>query len=154
MSVFRRLLCGLFVGAFFGGANAAERPNFVFFLVDDLGWADVACNQPETFYETPNIDALAKSGMRFTNAYAACSVCSPTRASILTGRHPVRVNITDWIPGQKAPPNKRFLQVEDLDHLPLEEVTFAEAFRDHGYATFFAGKWHLGGEGFYPTDQG
>ena len=73
-----------------GNAGAAEaeaerRPNFLFFLVDDLGWADVGCNRPETFHETPNIDALAASGMRFTNGYAACPVCSPTRASIVTG---------------------------------------------------------------------
>ncbi|MCB1233857.1 MAG: sulfatase [Verrucomicrobiae bacterium] len=141
-------------GAAEAEAEAERRPNFLFFLVDDLGWADVGCNRPETFHETPNIDALAASGMRFTNGYAACPVCSPTRASIMTGRHPVRVDITDWIPGQNAGTKHRFLQVEDRDHLPLEEVTIAEALREAGYATFFAGKWHLGGAGFYPTEQG
>jgi len=75
--------------------------NFVFVLIDDLGWADLSC-YGSTFDETPHLDALAASGMRLTNAYAACPVCSPTRASIMTGRHPVRVDITDWIPGQNA----------------------------------------------------
>ena len=138
------------------GALAAERPNFVFFLVDDLGWADVGCNG-STFYETPNIDALAASGMRFTQGYAACPVCSPTRASILTGRHPVRVDITDWIPGRRlaADADVRFAHVEDRDNLALQETTIAESLRDQAnYQTFFLGKWHLGGEGYWPTDQG
>ncbi len=80
-------------------AEQETPPNFVFILVDDLGWADVKCNYPESFYETPNIDKLAENGIRFTNAYAANPVCSPTRAAILTGKHPNRVEITDWIPG-------------------------------------------------------
>lgn len=137
---------------------AAEqtRPmNFVFFLVDDLGWADVGCFG-STFYETPNIDALRASGMKFTQGYAACPVCSPTRASIMTGRHPVRVDITDWIPGQKVGRNQgaKFQHIEDRDNLALEEVTLAEALKAQGYQTFFAGKWHLGAEGHLPTDQG
>ena len=136
-------------------AEDASKPNFVFFLVDDLGWADVGCFGSE-FHETPNIDALCESGMKFTNGYAACPVCSPTRASIMTGRHPVRVDITDWIPGQNAGrnANARFQHVEDRDNLALEEVTIAEELKRNGYATFFAGKWHLGGEGHWPTDQG
>jgi len=133
--------------------DAAEKPNFVFFLVDDLGWADVGCFG-STFYETPNIDALAASGMKFTQGYAACPVCSPTRASIMTGRHPVRVDITDWIPGGSAGRGAKFQQVRDRDNLALEEVTIAEALRQHGYRTFFAGKWHLGAKGHWPTDQG
>ncbi|PQO42679.1 DUF4976 domain-containing protein [Blastopirellula marina] len=135
-------------------ANAAEatkQPNFVFFLVDDLGWADLSC-YGSTFHESPHIDALAASGIQFNQAYAACPVCSPTRASILTGRHPVRVDITDWIPGNRG--TGKFLQVEDRDDLALEEVTFAEVLKGAGYQTFFAGKWHLGDEGHYPTDQG
>ena len=132
-------------------AANANSPNFVFFLVDDLGWADVGCNGSK-FHDTPHIDGLAASGIRFTQGYAAASVCSPTRASIMTGRHPVRVGITDWIPGRSS--TGRFGHVEDRDNLALEEVTIAEALRKHGYATFFAGKWHLGGEGFYPEDQG
>ena len=129
--------------------------NFVFFLVDDLGWADIGCFGSQ-FYETPNIDALADSGMRFTNAYAACPVCSPTRASIMTGRHPVRVDITDWIPGFQTNryPGAKFKHINDRDNLALEEVTIAEALKQHGYQTFFAGKWHLGDEGHWPTDQG
>lgn len=139
------------------GVAAAEAPprNFVFFLVDDLGWADVGAFGSR-FYETPNIDALAATGMKFTQAYAACPVCSPTRASIMTGRHPVRVDITDWIPGMQAgkAQNPRLLHVNDRDHLDLSEVTIAEVLKEHGYQTFFAGKWHLGDAGHLPTDQG
>ena len=131
----------------------AKPTHFLFFLVDDLGWADIGCFG-STFHETPNIDALADSGMRFTQAYAAGSVCSPTRASILTGRHPVRLNITDWIPGQPNRNTNPLLHPEDLHELPLEEVTIAEIFQAHDYETFFAGKWHLGKEGHWPTDQG
>jgi arylsulfatase A-like enzyme len=136
-------------------AAEAAKPNFVFFLVDDLGWADVGCFG-STFYETPNIDRLAAGGMKFTQGYAACPVCSPTRASILTGRHPVRVNITDWIPGMNASRAKlaKFEHVEDRDNLALEEVTIAEVLRQHDYQTYFAGKWHLGDEGHWPEDQG
>lgn len=135
--------------------QAIEKPNFVFFLVDDMGWSDLGCFG-STFHETPHVDALARSGMKFTNGYAACPVCSPTRASIMTGRHPVRVNITDWIPGMSADRayNPRFQQIEDRDNLALKEVTIAEALKDNGYSTFFAGKWHLGDVGHLPTDQG
>ena len=131
----------------------AARPNFVFFLVDDLGYMDVSCNGSK-FHETPNIDRLASSGMRFTNGYAACPVCSPTRASIVTGRHPVRVNITDWIPGRRAPKNSPLVPPDDRGNLALNERTIAEVLKQHGYRTFFAGKWHLGGKGHLPTDQG
>ena len=131
----------------------AKQTNFLFFLVDDMGWADIGANGSK-FHETPNIDRLAKSGMRFTQGYAAGSVCSPTRASIMTGRHPVRVNITDWIPGQSNRKTNPLLHPDDLSHLPLAEVTIAEALKEHGYQTFFAGKWHLGNEGQWPTDQG
>lgn len=129
-----------------------QRPNFVVILVDDLGWRDLGC-YGSTFYETPHLDAFAKTGMRFTDAYSACPVCSPSRAAIMTGKHPVRVNITDWIPGERS--NGRTLQTpEDLSALPLAEVTIAEMLREAGYATGYFGKWHLGGEGFLPTDQG
>lgn len=148
-------LFGTFANRAEADDKAGEKPNFVFFLVDDLGWADVGCFG-SSFYKTPNIDALAGSGMKFTNAYAACPVCSPTRASIMTGRHPVRVDITDWIPGMnlERADNPLFALVEDRDNLALEEVTIAEALREHGYLTFFAGKWHLGDRGHWPTDQG
>ena len=127
--------------------------NFIFFLVDDLGWADLGCFG-STFHKTPHIDALCNSGMQFTHGYAACPVCSPTRASILTGRHPVRVEITDWIPGYKKKKNPKFKHIEDRDNLALEETTIAESLKENGYQTFFAGKWHLGDRGHWPKDQG
>ena len=148
---------GLCVFCFFITATptltAAKQTNFVFFLVDDMGWADIGANG-STYHETPNIDHLARSGMRFTQGYAAGSVCSPTRASIMTGRHPVRVDITDWIPGQLNRAMNPLLHPDDRSHLPLGEITIAEALKEHGYQTFFAGKWHLGDEGQWPTDQG
>ncbi len=134
-------------------AQEKARPNVVFFLVDDLGWTDVGCFGSK-FYETSNIDKLAASGMKFTNGYTACPVCSPTRASIMSGKHPVRVNITDWIPGRKAGKNARFITPEDRSNLALSEITIAERLRQAGYQTFFAGKWHLGSRGHWPTDQG
>jgi len=133
--------------------HAAKQTNFLFLLVDDMGWADIGANGSK-FHETPHIDRLAKSGMRFTQGYAAGSVCSPTRASIMTGKHPVRVDITDWIPGQSNLSTNPLLHPEDRHSLPLEEVTIAEELKQHGYQTFFAGKWHLGKAGEWPTDQG
>lgn len=130
-----------------------NQPNFVFILVDDLGWADVKCNYPETFYDTPNIDKLAEKGVRFTQAYAANPVCSPTRAAIMTGKHPNRVRITDWIPGD-APQNRPLLGPKINNELALDEMTLAEKLKGANYKTFFAGKWHLGDEGFSPEDQG
>ncbi len=135
---------------------AQRRPNFVFFLVDDLGWTDLGCFG-STFYETPNVDRLAAEGMRFTNAYAACPVCSPTRASIMTGKYPARMATTDYFGAaqpEKWKRNTPLLPASYLDRLPHEEVTLAEAFKEAGYATFFAGKWHLGPEEFWPETQG
>ena len=140
------------------GASAAP-PNIVFLLADDLGWRDLGC-YGSRFYETPNIDALAASGARFTQAYAACPVCSPTRASILTGKYPQRIQVTDYISpsGSNQPEkwnrNTQMLPAPYSDRMPLGEVTLAEALREGGYSTFFAGKWHLGPEGFWPEDQG
>jgi arylsulfatase A-like enzyme len=133
--------------------STKKQPNFVFILVDDLGWADVECNNPESFYETPNIDRLAENGIRFTNAYSANPVCSPTRAAIMTGKHPNRVNITDWIPGDD-PKNRPLLGPQDRNELALEEITIAEKLKEKGYKTGFIGKWHLGDEGFFPENQG
>ena len=132
---------------------AKKKKNFVFFLVDDMGMMDLGV-YGSTFHETPNIDNLAKTGMKFNYGYAACPVCSPTRASIMTGRHPVRVNITDWIPGSSNNKKNKLLHPEDRNNLALKEVTIAEELKSHGYQTFFAGKWHLGNEGHWPTDQG
>ena len=129
-----------------------QQPNIIFLLVDDLGWNDVSC-YGSTFYETPNIDRLAKEGMRFTNAYASCPVCSPTRASILSGKYPARLNITDWIPG-RDPKNQLLLGTKDKHELPLEEITLAESLKSVGYQTAFMGKWHLGEAGYYPENQG
>jgi arylsulfatase A-like enzyme len=136
------------------------RPNFVFFLADDMGWRDAGC-YGSTFYETPNIDRLAKQGMRFTSAYAACPVCSPTRASIMTGKYPARLGTTDYFGGPQPNSvqghwtrNKPLLPAPYLDHLPLEEITLAKALQQGGYTTFFAGKWHLGGKGYWPENHG
>ncbi|MEZ6063274.1 MAG: sulfatase [Planctomycetaceae bacterium] len=133
-------------------ARAADQPNVVFILVDDLGYMDIGANNPATFYETPNIDRLAAGGMKFTNGYAANPVCSPTRFSIMTGKYPTRAAATDWFTGKRS---GRFLPAELNDFMPLSEVTLAEALKDTGYATFFAGKWHLGPtEEFWPEHQG
>ncbi len=129
-----------------------DHPNVVFFVVDDLGWTDLSCYGSK-FHESPHIDALARSGVRFTQAYAASGVCSPTRAALMTGKSPARVRILDWLPG-RDPAHAKLLPPEDLPALPLEEVTFAEVLREHGYQTCFTGKWHLGDDGFGPTDQG
>ncbi|MDD9998970.1 MAG: sulfatase-like hydrolase/transferase, partial [Rhodospirillaceae bacterium] len=122
---------------------ASERPpNIVFFLVDDLGWSDVGVFG-STFHETPNIDWLAEQGVRFTNAYAAAHVCSPTRAALLTGKYPARLRLTDWLPGRPGRDFEPLLSGEKLAALPLEEVTLAEALKEHGYRTGIFGKWHL-----------
>lgn len=140
-------------------AADSKQPNFVFVLVDDLGWTDLGC-YGSSFYETPHIDKLAKSGMRFTEAYAACPVCSPTRASIMTGKYPTRTGVTDYInqAGRNQPEQWRrktpLLPASYKDRLALDETTLAEALKAAGYATFFAGKWHLGPEGYFPEDQG
>ena len=140
------------LGAALEPAPAGGRPNFVFFLLDDLGWSDVSCYGSK-YYDTPAIDRLAAEGMRFTDAYAACPVCSPTRASILTGRYPARLNLTDWIPGHKRA-NPPLLVPAFNQELPLAEVTIAESLRAAGYTSASIGKWHLGGEPFYPDKQG
>ena len=132
---------------------AGAKLNVLFILIDDMGWRDLGCFG-STFYETPNIDRLASQGMRFTNAYAACPVCSPTRASIMTGKYPARLHLTDWIPGRKQWPAARVLTPQFNQQLPLEEITIAEALKPEGYATASIGKWHLGDKGFLPQDQG
>lgn len=137
-------------------AHAADKPNVVFILADDLGWRDLSI-EGSTFYETPNIDRIAKEGMRFTQGYAACQVCSPSRAAIMTGKYPARLDITDWIGAAEGTAWKRntpLLPAYYNHHLPHEDVSMAEAFRDGGYKTFFAGKWHIGGEGSFPEDHG
>jgi arylsulfatase A-like enzyme len=120
----------------------ATKPNIVFFLVDDLGWSDVACYGSK-FHETPAIDQLAKEGIRFDNAYSTCHVCSPSRASILTGKYPARTNLTEWLGGRPERDYEPLHHGEKLTALPDEEVTLAETLKSHGYATANYGKAHL-----------
>ena len=127
-----------------------DKPNFVFILMDDLGWRDLAC-YGSSFYETPNLDRLAQQSMSFTDAYAACPVCSPTRASILSGKYPATVGVTDWI-GGKA--NGRLLAAPYIHYLPLTETSLASALKAGGYATWHVGKWHLGEAPTYPDCHG
>ena len=137
-------------------APAATKLNIVFFLADDLGQRDLGA-YGSTFYETPNLDRLARDGARFTDAYAACPVCSPTRASILTGQWPQRTGVTDYIGAaqpEKWNRNTRLRPAPYTDRLALDAPTLAKAMKSAGYATFFAGKWHLGPEGYWPENQG
>ena len=130
-----------------------RRPNVVFFLVDDLGWRDLGC-YGSSFYETPNIDRFAEQSVRFTQAYATCHVCSPTRASIVTGKYPARLGLTDWLSGRREFAFQKLKNAEIHQHLPLEEVTIAEALKQRGYRTAHIGKWHLGEDPFGPLQQG
>jgi len=136
-----------------------DRPNVLFILADDLGAMDLSCTGSE-FYETPNIDRIAGKGMIFTQGYAACRVCSPSRASIMTGKFPARHGITDWIGAKSGTAwretnrHNKLLPAEYVHKLPEEDITLAEAMKASGYKTFFAGKWHLGSEGSYPDDHG
>jgi arylsulfatase A-like enzyme len=149
------ILCILFVslGAW-TNKNEKDQPNIVFIVVDDLGYSDVGYMHQKTEIQTPNIDQLAKNGMVFSDAYAAAPVCSPTRASMMTGKYPATLKLTCHIPGmgmekylKKLSEGKKRKEAYFLDHLPTEEVTFAEVLKQQGYATAYIGKWHLGGEG-------
>ena len=140
-------------------AEAKRRPNIIFILADDLGWRDLS-NEGSTYYESPHIDRIAAAGMKFTRGYATCQVCSPSRASILTGKYPSNHGITTWI-GDASGKSWSGRGRHD-SHLPAEydrnlrasEITLAEVLRENGYRTFFAGKWHLGSKGSWPTDHG
>lgn len=154
-------LTGVFSSALAAAEPAGQRPNIVFLLADDLGWTGVGCFGSD-LHETPNIDRLAGEGMLFTDAYSACTVCSPTRASIMTGKYPARLHLTDFIAGQNRPFEKRTVPAW-TKYMKLEEVTVAEALRAGGYATAHIGKWHLeppkppeghSAEDFKPTGHG
>src|SRR5687767_9245498 len=134
-------------------APTTRPPNVVFILIDDLGWADLGC-YGSTFHETPNLDRLAASGVRFSQAYAAAPLCSPTRAAILTGKHPARLHLTTYLPGRPDSPAQKLLHPTIRRQLPLEETTLAETLKAAGYRCGHFGKWHLGGKGFLPEDQG
>ncbi len=125
-----------------GAMAVAAPPNFIVILVDDLGWADLGC-QGSRYHETPHLDRLARDGMRFTDAYSACTVCSPTRAALLTGKHPARLHLTDWIAGHAAPKAKLLPPPWSM-RLDPAEPTLASRLKTAGYATAAIGKWHLG----------
>ena len=149
--------------------QAVKPLNFVLILVDDLGWMDLGC-QGSKYYETPNIDRLADEGIRFTDAYAACAVCSPTRAAVQTGRYPARLGVTDWIrsrfqggaiPSDKKNPsgftggrNRKYLVPQNALWMESSEMTIAEMLEPAGYISCHVGKWHLGADDWYPQKQG
>jgi len=135
-------------------AKSSGRPNIVFVLADDLGWADLPV-YGNKFNEAPNLSKLAKEGMVFNNAYAACPVCSPTRASIMSGQYPARVGIIDWIPGHWRPYEKVTVPINRTQYLPGKVITIAEVLKRAGYKTGYFGKWHLGhGEKHHPLNHG
>ncbi|NJN28865.1 MAG: sulfatase [Cyclobacteriaceae bacterium] len=139
--------------------DAVLKPNFIFILADDFGNHDLSVTG-SNYYETPNIDRIAIEGMMFTNGYAACQVCSPSRASIMLGTFPARHGITDWIGAKtgedwrKAGRANQLLPPEYVHKLPAEATTLPEALREVGYKTFFAGKWHLGDSTSWPLAHG
>jgi arylsulfatase A len=136
-----------------GNSGEAGKPNILFILIDDLGWSDVGFNGGR-YYDTPNIDLLADQGMRFTQAYAACSVCSPTRASIITGKYPARLHLTDWLPGRKDYPFQKLKNAEINQHLPYDISTLPGILKENGYQTAIFGKWHLGEDSASTLRQG
>ena len=138
-------------------AQNIDRPNIILITVDDLGWADLSCYGAD-LHETPNIDALAHNSTMFTNSYAAAPVCSPTRASIMTGKTPANLQLTIWIEAagheRKAREDQKLITPRTVENLPLEEITLAELLKEKGYLTAHIGKWHLGDLMHFPETQG
>ncbi len=134
-------------------ASPTKHPNIILFFVDDMGWSDLGV-YGSVFYETPNIDEFAAQGVRFTDAYAASHVCSPTRASLMTGKYPARLQLTDWLPGRPSRDADAIITAPKAAALALDETTIAEAFKANGYRTAIIGKWHLGEGEYGPTNQG
>ena len=145
----KHIVCLLFLSF---SLFAEKQPNIVVFLVDDLGYMDIGANNPNCFYDTPNVDKLAATGMRFTDGYAANPVCSPTRYSLMTGKYPSRVDATNFFSGARS---GKYNPAPLHSDMPLSEITIAEILKQKNYKTFFAGKWHLGpNKAFYPKAQG
>ena len=134
-------------------AESARPPNVILIVADDLGASDLGCCGSK-FHRTPHLDRLANEGVRFAQGYAACPVCSPTRAALMTGKYPARLQITDWLPGRPDNSSQKLNRPALRQHLPLSEITIAEALKAAGYATASIGKWHLGGEDYGPAQQG
>jgi len=152
MKMCRFHLFTVVISLLLANSTVAKKPNILFILVDDLGYMDVGAYNPDTFYETPNIDRLASEGVRFTDGYAANPVCSPTRYSIMTGKWPSRPDATNFFSGRRG---GKYASAPLHDRMDLDEITLAEALKAKGYRTFFAGKWHLGPtEEYWPTKQG
>lgn len=141
------------VAAFVVAQPQITKPNVILILADDLGVNDLACYGRHE-HRTPNLDRMAAEGTRFTNAYASCPVCSPTRAALLTGKNPARLHLTTFLPGRPDAPSQRLLHPKIRMELPLEEITIAERLKEAGYTNGCIGKWHLGGKGFGPKEQG
>lgn len=164
---YKKILIGVFITTFLqvsctknsSKVSEVTKPNILFILADDLGYHDLSC-MGSNFYETPNIDRIANEGVVFTDGYANCQVCSPSRASIMTGKFTARHGITDWIGARtgeewrKAGRFNKLLPPEYVHSLPHEFVTLPEALKEAGYKTFFSGKWHLGSKGSWPEDHG
>lgn len=133
----------------------STKPNIIFILIDDMGYTDLSC-YGSSFYETPHIDSLAEDGMLFTDGYASCPVCSPSRASIMSGKYPANIGVTDWIDhsGIFHPTHGLLMDAPYIKYLPLEETSIATALRDGHYQTWHIGKWHLGLEPYYPEQHG
>lgn len=159
MTTLRIVFCFLSISLIIGCNSNVKNPNILFIVVDDLGYTDLSC-MGSTYYETPNIDKIANNGMNFTNGYTTSAVCSPSRASIQSGKFTARHGVTDYIgvssgvEWRKWKRNTKLLPAEYKHNLPQEFITLPEALRENGYKTFFAGKWHLGGKGSYPEDHG